>query len=88
MNEVFLHGMRLFITGKGRVGVAHAQAARGDNNCFIRGLNLPIILRRAESSAEKYHIVGEAYVAAYQPLLREDVRDWMDGGNPRDFSII
>lgn len=50
---------RLITTGKGYVGLAHAQSVIGDKICLLMGCTMPMILRPYEGG---YRLVGETYV--------------------------
>jgi hypothetical protein len=66
---VLKYGTRLFVTIDGFLGIAHAQARKGDNVCLIRGCHMPVILRRA---GDAWNVIGEAYPCQYQELDLKD----------------
>ncbi|KAI6358228.1 hypothetical protein MCOR25_007394 [Pyricularia grisea] len=51
--EVLKSGMRLMTTARGRVGMAHPQARKGDHICFMEGMDTFVILRPYEGTAEE-----------------------------------
>ena len=48
----------LFVADNGYVGLAPAQAKKGDEICFLFGGNVPYVLRKLKSN---YEFVGECY---------------------------
>ncbi|KAI6353575.1 hypothetical protein ACKVWC_008558 [Pyricularia oryzae] len=50
---VLKSGMRLMTTARGRVGMAHPQARKGDHVCFMEGMGTFVILRPYDGTAEE-----------------------------------
>ena len=44
--ENLCHGRRLFVTGKGRIGIGPSGTSIGDEVCILEGSAVPLILRR------------------------------------------
>jgi hypothetical protein len=81
--SVLRSGMRLMVTKKGSIGMAHAQARRGDHIVHIENCSMPAVLRKYKGGY--YLVVGEAYI--YPPRKWEEI--WMEEQeNITEFSIL
>lgn len=59
LNEILQEGMRLFVSDRGYLGMAHQQTRPGDNFCVLSDCRMPVVLRKCEGG---YKVVGEAYL--------------------------
>lgn len=57
-----LYGWRFFVTQGDFVGLGPPSAAPGDLVYFFDGASVPFLLRRSDSRAGAYRLVGECYV--------------------------
>ena len=57
IDQVLGHGMRLFVTDRGMVGMAYPLAIPGDVVCLLSDCRVALILRPSKGV---YHVVGEA----------------------------
>jgi hypothetical protein len=70
----FCTGRKVFCTKHGMLGLGPTILRAGDLCCILFGAHVPFILRRV---AEKYRLVGEAYVDGV--MRGEAIVDWMIG---------
>jgi Heterokaryon incompatibility protein (HET) len=60
--ESYCGGRRLFVSTKGWIGLCPPGTQKGDQIWFVGGLEVPIMLRKADSDADKrYRLVGECH---------------------------
>ncbi|KAF6842511.1 heterokaryon incompatibility protein [Colletotrichum musicola] len=61
---------RLFVSRSGLVGFDPPRTAEGDTIALLRGVAVPMVLRRAEGAGEgdRYTVVGPAYVSGLMDL--------------------
>ncbi|KAF6816139.1 heterokaryon incompatibility [Colletotrichum plurivorum] len=61
---------RLFVSRSGLVGFGPPRTAEGDTIALLRGVAVPMVLRRAEGASEgdRYTVVGPAYVSGLMDL--------------------
>jgi hypothetical protein len=56
------HGSSLFVTEKGRLGIASVTLEVGDEAWALAGGHVPLILRPTGTSEDEFQLVGEAYI--------------------------
>jgi hypothetical protein len=60
--ESYCGGRRLFVSIEGWIGLCPPGTQKGDQIWFVGGLEVPIMLRKADSDADKrYRLVGECH---------------------------
>ena len=57
VNAVLTEGMRLFVTEKGYLGIAHPKIRPGDEFYVLSGCRMPVVMRRCQDG---YNAVWEA----------------------------
>jgi hypothetical protein len=75
---VIVHdSMRLIVTNKGQIGMAHPQTLVGDIVCDIPGFSSPVVLRKSKvGESIQYYIVGEANVGLFEGGQRFEVYEF------------
>lgn len=72
---------RMMETGKGYIGMAHAQSQVGDSIVLLAGASVPIILRPCEGG---YRVIGVAYVHG---IMDGEIWDAQDEIKMQEFHI-
>lgn len=83
IDKVLQSQMRLMVTQTGLIGMAPSNAQIGDWVCYLKGLSIPIILRRKEvalySTIQEHLVIGSAYVYIDEKLPGNGVfEDWAE----------